>query len=255
MLASESQSSRVLAALGLGGMKHLDTLERLGEIIGEDPDLRVRQAACLALASIGTDRALEILGNALLGGEEPLRLAAAEALACHPDEGYVMLREAIDDDELLTRRAAVFGLARVPEAWALTQLERVQVEDSQWVVRGAAAEALERRKNSPWQIPEPVKDLSELPWLVAFAARQGLGVAPGKAAYEMVRRALGEGTLQERTAAMEAIGWTSAGAFCMELYQALNGAEDSLRDSAYEALWRLSAAGVELPEPAELGLD
>ncbi len=254
LLNSEARSSRILASIGLGGIRDEDSVEKLITMVGEDTDLNVRQAACLALAAIGNGRALEGLGSALLEGEEPVRLAAAEALAIHPDEGYGMLREAIEFDDLLTRRAAVFGLLRIPEEWATRLLEHVRLEDKQWVVRGAASEALERRTTPHWRIPSAGKELSELPWLVAFAAREGLGVAPGKAAFEMLRRALSSGVLDEQLAALEAVGWFAAGEFGLELYQALNGSEVALRDAAYEAFWRLSAAGVELPKAEEFGL-
>ncbi len=251
MIKADARSSRVLGALGLGGMQELESVEALSAMLEQDPDLRVRQAAALGLGAIGNDAALETLGRALLEGEEVVRLAAAEALAVHPDEGYGMLREAIGLDNLMTRRAAVFGLARIPEAWAVDQLELVQVEDSQWVVRGAASEALERHQHPSWAVTAPVQELSEVPWLIEFAAREGLGVAPGQAAFEMVRRALSTGSLEEQLAAMEAIGWVASEEFVLELYKFLGSEEVHLRDAAYEALWRLEAAGVRLPERVE----
>ncbi len=216
-----------------------------------DPDLRVRQAACLALASIGSDKALEVLGHALLEGDEPVRVAAAESLAINPDEGYAMLKEAIGLDNLLTRRAAVFGLARIPEAWALEQLESTQVDDDQWVVRGAAAEALEKRRNPPVKILPPPSDLSRVAWLVAYASRVGLGIAPGRAALEMLRRAFSDGSPDEKAAALESMGWIGDEQLRMEILRALGGDDPHLRDVAYEALWRMEAPGVKTAAPTQ----
>jgi HEAT repeat protein len=126
---------------------------------------------------------------------------------------------------LLTRRAAVFGLARIPEPWVLEILEKVQTDDKQWVVRGAAAEAFERRRKAPWRIPAPVDEPATLPWLVAYAAREGSGVAPGKAALEMLRRALATGSTEEKLAAIEALAWLGQRRLAMDLYQALGSAE------------------------------
>ena len=254
LLAAEAPTSRTLAALGLGALRDEDSLEALTALVNQDPDLRVRQAACLALVSLGSDSALESLGHVLLEGEEGVRVAAAEALACHPDEGYSMLRDAVELDNLLTRRAALFGLSRVPEPWVLEILDRVQVDDKQWVVRGAAAEASERRRRPPWQVPPAIDDLASVPWLVAFAAREGTGVAPGRAALEMLRRALNNGTPAEKTAALEALVWIEEGAdLSLELHQALRSPDEELRETAYHTLWRFSAAGVELPAPTRLG--
>jgi HEAT repeat protein len=226
MLASSDPAGRVLAALGLGGMADQASVENLTKVMNEDREAVVRIAACLGLAGVGSTPALEALGHALLRGDEPIRVAAAEALAINIDEGYGMLREAAELDDLHTRRAAVFGLARVPLPFATELLEKVQVEDGQWVVRGAAA---------------------ELPWLVAYAAKQGLGVAPGKPAYEMVRKSLASGTLEEQLAAVETLAWTGGEDFGLELSQALGSSNSFLRDAAYEALWRLHASRSSVP--------
>jgi HEAT repeat protein len=254
LLASEIPSSRVLGALGLGGFPDEDSVEKLIDTVYADHNLQVRQAACLGLAGIGNESALEGLGKILLDGDESVRLAAAEALASHPDEGYDMLRDAMEVENLLTRRAAVFGLGRVPEAWAAELLGQVQVEDDQWVVRGAAAEVIERQDNPPWKIEPPILEVADLPWLIEFASREGLGIAPGPAAFEMVRRALNKGTEEEKVAALETIAWLGAKELGIELRQALGSDEPFLRDAAYEALWRMRAAGVELAQaPQETG--
>ncbi len=247
LLGSEAPSSRILGALGLGGLRDEETVELLTQMVEHDSELLCRQAACLALAAIGTQPALESLGHALLKGDEGVRLAAGEALACHPDEGYNMLKDALELDNMLTRRAAVFGLGRVPEPWAFEQLEKVQVDDGQWVVRGAASEAVERLKNPPWGLRAPTRDFSEVAWLVAYAAREGLGVAPGRPALEMTRRVLSNGTPEERLAALEAMAWSGSDEFNLEIAGSLRSDVAHVRDAAFEALWRLRAASAELP--------
>jgi HEAT repeat protein len=253
MLTSDDPSSRVLAALGLGGLKHDESIEKLLDIAYQDLNLEVRQAACLALASIGTESSLEGLGQILLEGDEAVRLAAAEALASHPSEGHGMLRDAIELNNLLTRRAAVFGLARIREPWALQILHQIQVEDDQWVVRGAAAEAIERRINPPWKIHPPILEISELPWLVEFASREGHGVAPGRAALELLRLAFSMGTPEEKVAALEAITIAASDELGLELRQAIQSQETYLRDAAFEAIWRLKSSGVEVRSILEPG--
>jgi hypothetical protein len=170
-----------------------------------------------------------------------VRVASAEALAIHPDEGYEMLKEAATIDDLLTRRAAVFGLARIPEKWAAELLQKLQLEDQQWVVRGAAAEALEKRVSPPYQIEPPPDDFSKVPWLMSFASKAGMGLAPGKASLEMLRRALNQGTADEKIVALQTMGWVQKGELDLELKKALTSGEPYLRDAAFEALWRQEA--------------
>jgi HEAT repeat protein len=254
LLASEDRISRILGALGLGGVQDEESIERLLETVNQDRDLHVRQAACLALAAIGTNTALEGMGKVLLEGEEAIRLAVAEALAAKPGESVGMLRDAIEVDDLLTRRAAVFGLSRIPEPWVAELLETMHLEDDQWIVRGAAAEALERVKNPPWKVFTLHTELSTTPWLVEFAKREGLAIAPGKAAFELLRQALNKGKDEEKIAALEAIGNNAADEMSLELQQALKSDQQHLRDSAFEALWRINASGLHEVAYAQSGV-
>jgi HEAT repeat protein len=247
LLASPESESRVLACLGLGGLRDVDSVPDLQKILSAEKEILVQQAACLALAAIGNTSALEVLGKVLLAGKENLRLAVAESLACEPEEGYAMLRDAIELDNLLTRRAAVFGLARVPEAWAEDLLQKVQLEDNQWVVRGAAAEALEHRRKPSWKIRAPAEDPSELGWVVGYAAKQGLGVGPGGASLQTVRKALKDGSTAEKAAALDALAWTGDPDVVSDIAHALRSSTPYLRDVAFEALWRMNASGHELP--------
>ena len=250
LLKSDNPSNRVLGALGLGGMPDENSAKLLIQTIRTKRNLHSRQSSCLALASIGTDEALEGLGHILLESDEGVLIAAAEALACNLDEGYAMLRDAVEMENPLTRRAAVFGLARVPEAWAIEMIEAVHLDDGEWIVRGAAAEVLERHRNPPWKIQPPVDDLSDLPWLQSFAEKEGLAIAPGGAGLEMVRRALNKGSEDEQIAALEAITWAGGKELAMELLQSLNSPEPHLRDAAYEAIWQLRASGIDIRSQA-----
>jgi hypothetical protein len=243
-----SESTRLLGALGMGGLGDEESVKTLTRIANQDRSMLVRQAACLALGATGTDPALEALGHILLGGDSALQLAAAEALACQPEEGFNMLRDAMSVDNPNARRAAIFGLTRVPESWAVEMLEKAQVDDKEWVVRGAASEAVERRHNPPWKLEPPPQEVSEVPWLVAFAAREGLGIAPGKSSLEMLRRAITSTSLDESIAGLELAGWVAHGEFGLEIERALKSSDPHVRDAAYEALWRQTAPGAHPPD-------
>jgi HEAT repeat protein len=253
MAEAAAESTRLLGALGMGGLGDEESVKMLTRLANQDRSPMVRQASCLALGATGTDPALEVLGHILLGGDPALQLASAEALACQPEEGFNMLRDAMTVENANARRAACFGLARVPEPWALEMLEQAQVDDKEWVVRGAAAEAVERRHRPPWRIDPPPQELSEIPWLVAFAAREGLGIAPGKSSLEMLRRAITSSSLDESIAGLELAGWTAQGEFGLEIERALKSDDPHVRDAAYEALWRQNAPGAlpadEVPPP------
>jgi HEAT repeat protein len=134
-----------------------------------------------------------------LVGDEALAPVAAEVLAQYGEEGEALLSEAIVSDDMMTRRAAVFGLV---EVGARDLLERAAREDDQWLVRSlasAAVEELESREKGGGVAPSV--EIEQIPWLISWAASRGEGVGLGEAAREMLLRALSEGDAPVRLAA------------------------------------------------------
>jgi hypothetical protein len=85
--------------------------------------------------------------------------------------------------------------------------------------------------------------LTHTPWLIAFAGERGLGVAPGKAAVDLLLLAMQEGNEDQRLAALDLAGRlaeTQAGPIAGEI---LTQNSVELREMAFTTLWRLSAAG------------
>ena len=172
-----------LAALGCGAMRDVKSIDLLEGIL-QSPSMSARRAACLALVAIGTNDALEVVAHTLLNEDEDLRRAAAEALANDTGEGHAMLKDGATLSDISVRRAVVYGLARVDEAWAVEILKKMQVEDQEWVVRNSASGVLDEHNQieSP-RVPRPLKAPSETPWLIEFAGTQGVGIAPGSSSH------------------------------------------------------------------------
>lgn len=250
MIKSSEHTVRWLGALGCGLIRDEQSTPSLGSLL-YDPSIFVSRAACLALVTLDTAKSIEMLARALLEASEEVRRAAAEALANHPEEGYPILKEGSKVEDLLVRRAVVFGLARVAEPWAVEILEEMQVLDDEWFVRNASIQALDEIKSLSSTVPNPpVADLHETPWLITFASERGLGVSPGQGAWDMLAVALKEGKEEERLAAMdiyrskpnEGRGVVAA------LYEIMNGQEGEMREAAYHTLWHLRAAGVNVSQ-------
>jgi HEAT repeat protein len=241
--ASRDAVLRQLAALGLGLVKEEKAEESLRRLLS-DPVPNVRRAACLALVYIGSKDALDAVADALLHGDEDLRRSAAEALSNHPEEGHPALKEGSSMDDLLVRRAVVDGLRRVGAPWAIDALRKMQVEDPQWVVKNAAAHALEALDEPDPRLPRPLPELTQTPWLIAFAGERGIGVAPGKAAVDLLLQALQEGTIEQRLAAVETAGRRAELRTIPAIQELYNSGTGDLREAAFEALQRLATAGL-----------
>lgn len=253
MLASQSPGTRQLGALGCGMLRDPKMVGDLTTSLA-DPMPGVFKAACLALVTIGDKTAIETVVSALLQGSKELRQAAAEALANHSEEGHSFLKEASQLEDLMVRRASISGLLRISQPWVIEILEKLQVDDSQWVVKNAAAQALDSLERPNPNIPHPLPPLTETPWLIAFAGERGIGVAPGKPAMDLVLLALKEGSEEQRLAAMDYLRLKGDQSAVLPLYDTLYSAQGEIQEAAFRALWQLSAMDIELPVPAQFGL-
>ena len=243
-----------LAALGSGATRDSKAIPLLKSAV-QAPDLSTRKAACLALVAIGTTEALETVADVLLNADEDLRRAAAESLANDSNEGYAMLKEGATMQDVLVRRSIIYGLARIQEPWAQETLQKLQLEDDQWVVRNAATEVIDvyGKEGNP-RIPHPLKAPSESPWLIEFAGKQGIGISPGTPATDILLLALKGDEPEARLSALPYLKNTPTDGVITQLYNAMYRNDRELREAAYQTLWELGAAGIKLPDPMQFGL-
>jgi len=238
-----------ISALGMGFLLDSKALSRLQELLA-DPEPSIFHAACLALVRIGNQQAFEILGTSLLNGTEEIRRSVAEALALDPKEGHAILKEASQMEDLLVRRSAVYGLTQINEPWSIEILEKLAVDDKQWVVRAAATQAVEEKETIDPGTPRPFQELHEIPWLIAFAGERGMGIAPGKPAQNLLLSALGEGSSEQQIAALNYLKLNPDRNALPLIYELLEQGADDQQEAAFNTLWYNSAAGIDITASA-----
>lgn len=253
LMLSPSNELRRLAALGVGMVHDSKSVDALIEVLNTSAGA-ARQAACLALVEIGTPHALEAIASALMQGDEQLRIAAAEALANHPIEGHETLKDGITSADILLRRAIVYGLARVHEPWAQELLGKIPTQDDQWVVRNAAVEVLEALQRPNPHIPQRQLPPENMPWLIEFAGKYGIGVTPGEPATDLLLLALKDENPEYRQAALHYLRHTPTEAVLAALYPHLFGTDDEMRDGVFRVLQEMAMSGARLPSPRQFGL-
>ncbi len=241
-----------LAVLGTGALRDTKAVKAIEQAM-DAPSLSVRRAACMALVSIGTNESLESVAHTLLNGDEDIRRAAGEALSNDPHEGYAMLRDGITLSDILLRRAVVYGLGRINEEWAIEMLQKIRIEDDQWVVRNAATEVLDAKLKISSRAPNKLKAPSASPWLIEFASKQGLGISPGAPATDILLLALKSDDPDSRLAALPYLKFTPNEGVITQLYGAMYRDDPELREAAYHTLWEIGASGVKLPHPNQYG--
>ncbi len=252
LFTSPSPDVRRISALGAGVARDRNVTQELIRMMG-DHSLEVRCAACLALANIPGSVSWQAIIDALIKGEEHLQQVAAECLAASGEKGHDVLRNAVTFDNLLVRRAAVIGFSQVREKWCVSLLEKIAVEDGQWVVRNAASQALEMIHQKNVYIPRHFPNPDSAPWLVQFAARQGTTLTEGEFPKAMLVQALANGNQEEKLAALNYLRFVTDENSLKAFYDIFYAAQTPQRESVFQYLWWMVMCGVRLPSPVQYG--
>jgi len=239
-LQHPQEEIRTLAARAMAMLRERAELSGLIRALGDSSE-RVRTAAAHALGELGTPGALEALIQVLTEGDDLLRVEAARSLARTGEEGRKVLQEAMEHPDFLVRRAAAYGLGEIPALWAREMLEKAIREDREWIVRSAASAALaEREKQAKPTLVHAPPVVSEMAWLIAWAAERGEGVGLGGAAFGPLLRALVEGNAPVRLAAAQTLGLVGRPEHADALRKALSDPSPEVARTAFWALRELS---------------
>jgi HEAT repeat protein len=253
LVTAPEPSMRLLAALGSGMLRDAKAIQDLIRLLN-DRTPSVNRAAILALTAIGDKASLEAVASLLLTGSDDIRRSAAEALTNFPEEGYPTLEEGSALEDARVRRAAVYGLARIRQPWAISIIEKLHTQDDWWEVKDAASQMLQALQKENPRLPRPIPVLTQTGWLTAFAADRGMGVAPGEPAYQLLYRALNEGTEDQCQGALYFLTAQGDKEAILPLYQLYFSGTGDLREMTYTTLWFLATMGVDLPAPMQFGL-
>jgi HEAT repeat protein len=240
---------RRLACLGIGALGEEEGVDDLIPLLS-DEDGEVQIAAALGLSAVQNDAALTALVEAFTEGSERLRQAIAETFSDMPEEGYPILYDAIQDQEMLLRRAAVFGLKRVKSTWSLIAIYRAFLEDQQWYVRSAAQLAFQELQQGGNYAPQPYPPVEAISWLSEWAGKRGENIPPGEGANLVLLKALQEGDAAVKMLAAADLGQLGVASTTRSLYAALRDRQEEVREAAHRALADLELQiGKSLPAP------
>lgn len=260
--ALDDDNSDVLAltTLSLGALRDTGVIERLKGFVHQN-DTRLQITSTLALGAIGSEEALLALADELESARNPdVRRAVAETFAGNPVEGYPTLYDAVhtagkENDLILLRRAAVFGLGRIQTPWALIVLNEVLLNpDEEYYVQSAAVDVLEnvylQGRQGLHKYPAP----AEVPWLSNWTSRQSqVGSLPANLAggTPLLLFALTQNVdAQARQLAIRTAGQLGIFEATRKLYDSLYDRQSAIRDLAYEALGQIEQrTGQPLPSP------
>lgn len=213
-----------------------------------DPDHLVRIEALYGVAGRHGEATIDGLVQGLQDEHELTRRVAAELLAVYGGEGHDLLREAADAQDMYIRRAAVFGLGVVGEPWALRIVDRVQREDSEWFVRSAASEVMERSISAQPVIASGAVRPELEDWLVRWAAEQGIQCTTAEEAGDALLQAIRQGSWRVKVGAADLLRACGGRQAIPLLKSALRDDHLLVREAAFAALREIAQRiGLRIP--------
>jgi HEAT repeat protein len=241
---------RRLACLAMGAVGDTEAVADLTSLV-QDPNGDVQLASALALGAIGTEQALEAMVISFTQDAEPVRKAMAEAFASLPEEGHPVLYDAIRDEDMLLRRAAIAGIRRIRASWALAAIFRTFINENEWYVKSAAEAAfheIEEARTAGGV--HRYTALHDLAWLQDWAIRRGQPMPDHDNARPLLGTALRDEAENIRALAAGTSGQLGHADMVKALYELLRDTKEEVRAASYQALADLQAhLGKVLPAP------
>lgn len=245
-LLSQSDNNYKILALLLIGSTSDNSLNN--EIIASlsTSSSQIQKYSALALSVFEDDQSYHALALLLLNADEDVRKLVAESLANMKLQGIDILKDAITLEDISVRRSAIFGLAHINELWAYELLGKLSIEDSQWVVRNVAHQAVEYLDSQSQFSPQTVIPLYEKEWLIQFAADQNLGISPEINPTPLLLKAINSGTEQEKLNAMAELPLFIEGTPQADIIQLVYDSNQQISEMCANMIWRIYQSGTEI---------
>ena len=254
-LKTSNSDARRLSCLALGALQDTGAVEALNQVIFQDPVLENKIAGMMALLAIGTD---ESLGAAIdmmdMTTYEEVRRAATENLAANHEIGFPTLRDMLESESIAMRRAALFGVARIPRDWSWLLIDRTYQKDTESFVRLASEVVLRQKFDGYFFELEPYPLPTEAPWFIEWMEYQK---DEGYLPYDTEPEDAFE-TAFTQTEGVD-VRWLMTGTIGQlgqydmleKVYQALKDNDELIRDRAYRTLAEFQEQlGTPIPSPS-----
>jgi hypothetical protein len=243
--SSPDPAIRQISALGLGLLhedKYVPSLVKLSK----DPSAEVQRITVVSLNRIWTQSSQSALLDIIFSAEDSIRSLACELISTHIPEGHQILQEITSTDNFLARKAAISGLVHIQEPWVPVLIEKLSIEDTQWIVRDAAKFALEHPfSTDTFDLERPIPVL-ENPWTLQKAETYGM-VSPSQGIpAELLFAVLNKDTIPNKEIALGYLLSKPTPKLIDTLCEISADWQSDFRDEAVNALFSLCKRGFNL---------
>ena len=243
LLAHPNNQFKILALISISSLSRNDSFdpEVINDITGYSNDLL--KYVVLLLSTHEKDSSLDALARLLLSSDENTRKLIAECLASMGKQSEELLKDAITMDDILVRRSAIFGLVKLNELWSYDIIKKLTTEDSQWVIRDLASQAIDfLDSKTKWSIKNRPR-IHEHNWLIQFAANQNRGIAPESDPISLLSDILSNGSEQEIIKTLAIIPEYFNDEIIPKIIELKDSKNKLISNAALTALWRINQTG------------
>lgn len=153
---------------------------------------------------ISTDlNAMELLRNLVQSDPERYGRVVSELCSQYPKSGYNFIRELSSNENTVLRRFSLYGLRLVQDEWAGKLLDEISRNDKAWIIRDAAAHALNNKYRPEIYAPTRLPKITDNSVIIAYASKNGVGIPLNAYPYDLLFAILENGTLNEKIQAIQ----------------------------------------------------
>lgn len=246
LAASADPAHRQTAAFGLSFFQTADA-EKLLCDLSNDRELNVQKSACLSLAKLWSHNAQKQLVSLVISAKPEIRQMVAELFAFIPGDGHELLKELSTlSDNPEARKAAVNGLFLVNSDWSKELIKKVNIEDTEWLVRDTAANMIKMASTDTLFRPRTKVPPANQPWLIKFAAARRMGVYAGEFPSDILILVVKEADLPIKKLALEVLAEDKSPSTVQFFKSLFHEERGELQEAVFKGLLRYSRLGVDL---------
>jgi len=202
ILYLKTQKCKLFSLLGYGFVNSTKSVRFLKSSLIVGTPLE-KAFTAISLNRIDDPEAAQILLSSLQTGDDLYRRLVCEMLSLDYIDGHQILKNLSVEKNIAIRKSSIFGIKIIPSPWVVDFLTNMSTKDSEWLVRDAAAAALEETTSHQIELSNALPaHPAKLDWLVNYASQKGQGISAKSIPNDLLLDLINNGQPSEKAASL-----------------------------------------------------
>ena len=201
-LFSKGQKGKLFSILGYGFINSSKSVNFLKQVLTSGSPLE-KAISALSLCRLNNTEARQTVISSLQTGDDLYRRLVCEMLSTDYLDGAVELKVLSSNANIATRKSSIFGIKQIKAPWIAEFLANMSTNEGEWIVRDAAAAALEEISTHKIELSNTTPTHpSTLDWLISAADEKGQGVSVNSIPIELLKEIINNGQINEKLSSL-----------------------------------------------------